>query len=241
MRRRSEGVEDPVALAGPRVPWEGDWSPEHIIRTLEPFVSEERRARLNGVFAARLGSVTLVMDAPHDPHNGAAVLRTCDAFGIPELHVVPRDETLLVVRTVAKGTERWVDVIDHASPAAAVASLSARDFTLVATHPEGTLLPEDLAAIPRLALVLGNERDGIRAELQAHAQHTVRVPMRGFVESLNVSVAAAILLSAATRNRPGDLGPADRQRLYARGLFHSVVRARDILANSADGRENSAR
>ncbi|HEY6462395.1 MAG TPA: TrmH family RNA methyltransferase, partial [Polyangiaceae bacterium] len=103
---------------------------------------------------------------------------------------------------------------------------------LVATHPEGELAPEDLATLPRMALVLGNEREGIRPAIAAACAHRVRVPMRGFVESLNVSVTAAILLHAATRGRPGDLPEAERHRLYARGLYLSVPRAEDLLAHA---------
>ncbi len=86
--------------------------------------------------------------------------------------------------------------------------------------------------MPRVALIVGHEHDGIRAELEHAAAHRVRVPMRGFVESLNVSVAAALLLRAATMGRPGDLPETDRRRLYARGLVRSVPRALDVLAAS---------
>jgi tRNA (guanosine-2'-O-)-methyltransferase len=229
MRRLGEHVVEGARLAGPKIPWPAGWTSEEVIATLEPFVRPERAARLGQMLDARLASVTVLMDAPHDPHNAAAVLRTCDAFGIPELHVIPRVEALLVARTVSKGTERWVDIVEHDSVGAGVAALTAQDFTLVATHPEGTLLPEDLARLPRVALVLGNERDGLCQELLAAASASVRVPMRGFVESLNVSVAAAVLLAAATRDRPGDLALADRNLLYARGLYHSIPRAKDIL------------
>jgi tRNA (guanosine-2'-O-)-methyltransferase len=101
---------------------------------------------------------------------------------------------------------------------------------LVATHPAGELAPEDLAAVPRLALVLGNEREGIDPEIEAACSQRVQVPMRGFVESLNVSVTAAILLHAATRARTGDLDAATRRRLYARGLYLSVPQAAKVLA-----------
>jgi tRNA (guanosine-2'-O-)-methyltransferase len=77
--------------------------------------------------------------------------------------------------------------------------------------------------------VLGNERDGISAALSAAAEDSVRIPMRGFVESLNLSVAAAVLLSAALAGRPGDLSPAEEQRWYAVGLLRSVPRADEIL------------
>jgi tRNA (guanosine-2'-O-)-methyltransferase len=184
------------------------------------------------VIDARVDSVTVLMDAPHDPHNGAAVMRSCDAFGLPELHVVPRDEPFLAGRTVARGTQHWVDVVIHPTPAQASASLRRRGFELVTTHPEGELVPEDLRHIERVAIVLGNEHDGIRAELAQAASRSVRIPMRGFVESLNVSVAAALLLRAATEGRPGDLPDSERERLYARGLVLSLPKAQQILAAS---------
>src|SRR5688500_6906201 len=162
------------------------WPARGVIEVLEPLTGERRRARLQSVIASRLGSVTVLMDAPHDPHNGAAVMRSCDAFGLPELHVVPRDEPFLAGRTVAKGTQHWVDVVIHPTPASAIGSLLSRGFELVTTHPQGELVPEDLKGIERLAIVLGNEHDGIRAELTQAASRSVRIPMRGFVESLNV-------------------------------------------------------
>jgi hypothetical protein len=102
----------------------------------------------------------------------------------------------------------------------------------VRAHPEGSLVPEDLARLPHCALVLGNEHDGIRDELEAAATLSVRVPMRGFTESLNLGVTAGILLAGATAGRPGDLRRPDLERLYARGLYRTVPRAAAILAAS---------
>ena len=201
-----------------------------IVRALEEFVTPERAARLRGVFASRLDSVTVVMDAPHDPHNGAAVIRSCDAFGVQRLHIVERLEEFLAANTVARGSERWVDVRTYADVPAAVAALAASGHELVATHPDGDLVPEDLPGVPRLALVMGNERSGIVDELRAACRHSVRIPMRGFAESLNVSVTAAILLQHATAGRPGDVGEEERARLYARALALTVPRAPEILA-----------
>jgi tRNA (guanosine-2'-O-)-methyltransferase len=201
-----------------------------VARVLEAFVTPERRARLRSVIAARLAAVTVLMDAPHDPHNGAAVLRSCDAFGVQRLHVLERIERFLSARTVSRGSERWVDVRSYTSPEDAVAVLRASGYALVATHPAGELTPRDLTAIPRLALVLGNERNGIHPEVQASCAASVRVPMRGFAESLNVSVTAAVLLEHATCGRPGDLPEAERARLYARALVLTIPHAPEILA-----------
>ncbi|HTQ04650.1 MAG TPA: TrmH family RNA methyltransferase, partial [Polyangiaceae bacterium] len=125
---------------------------------------------------------------------------------------------------------RWVEVVQHRAAEDAVSALRRRGFRLVATHPQGALVPSDLASIERLCLVLGNEHDGISEALTAAADDSVRIPMRGYVESLNLSVAAAVLLAAALAGRTGDLTPAEERRLYAVGLFRSVPRADEILA-----------
>jgi tRNA (guanosine-2'-O-)-methyltransferase len=174
-----------------------------------------------------------VFDGPYDPHNGAAVLRSCEAFGVQRLHVVERPGTpFAVAHTVARGAEKWIDVTCHEGAPSLVAWAQGANMPLVATHPDGELVPDDLSGLARFALVLGNEREGIRPAIAEACAHRVRVPMRGFIESLNVSVTAAILLHAATRGRAGDLGDADRLRLYARGLYLSVPHAEDILAHA---------
>jgi tRNA (guanosine-2'-O-)-methyltransferase len=110
-----------------------------------------------------------------------------------------------------------------------VEAVTRAGLEMIAAHPDGELVPEDLAGVPRVAIVLGNERDGISEDLAARCKRRVRVPMRGFVESLNVSVTAAILLSSATRGRAGDLDEEARVRLYARGLYYSIPRAGEVL------------
>ena len=114
------------------------------------------------------------------------------------LHVVPRDEAFAISPTVTRGSEKWVDLIKHGSARAAVTALVTGGFELVSTHPEGTLTPEDLRAHPEA-------RARARQRARRHSRGTRargvairRVPMRGFVESLNLSVSAAILLRAAT-------------------------------------------
>jgi tRNA (guanosine-2'-O-)-methyltransferase len=205
------------------------WNPEEVIRALEPLVEERRRARILEVTRARVSRVTVLMDMPRDPHNGAAVVRSADAFGVPEVNVVLRDDAFLVGHRVAQGTERWVDVVQHRTADEAVASLRSRSFRLIATHPQGSLTPAELRSLERVCIVLGNEHDGISEALTAAADDSVRIPMRGYVESLNLSVAAAVLLSSALEGRPGDLTPEEERRWYAVGLFRSVQRAEEIL------------
>jgi tRNA (guanosine-2'-O-)-methyltransferase len=229
MRRRGNGVVSADVLMSQTVKRADSHDPAKVLELLEPLVLPVRRARLKAVIEQRLTSVTVVFDAPHDPHNGAAVLRSCEAFGVTTLHVVEAREAFLVAASVARSAEKWVDVVRYKSSQAAIGRVRSEGMDLVAARADGELLPSDLAYLPRVALVLGNERDGISDPLIAACSRSVRVPMRGFVESLNVSVTAAILLAAATANRPGDLDTGSRRRLYARGLYFSVPHAEDVL------------
>lgn len=235
MRRTSPGLLGAHELVGPRIALAEARDPEKIVAALEPLVTEARRARLQDVIGRRVESVAVVFDRPYNPHNGAAVVRSCEAFGVQRLHIVERPGTpFSVARSVARGAEKWVDVTCHEGPATVVAWARAHGMPLVATHPEGELAPDELARMPRVTVVLGNEREGIHPELALACSARVRVPMRGFVESLNVSVTAAILLHAATHGRTGDLDAAARRRLYARGLYLSVQHAEDVLVAMTD-------
>jgi tRNA (guanosine-2'-O-)-methyltransferase len=184
---------------------------------------------LKSILGERTGSVTVVFDHPHDPHNGSAVLRSCDAFGVQRVHVICGQDQFAASRMVAKGSERWVDIIHHESAAVAARLLRQEGFRLFVTHPEGRLTPTDLVSLEKVAFILGNERDGVSQELTELADDTVRIPMRGFVESLNVSVTAAILVQAACQGRPSDLSERERQNIYARWLRKSVPRADEVL------------
>lgn len=209
--------------------------PERVIAAFEPLVLERRRERLRRVLEQRLASVTVVLDRISDPHNGSAIMRTCEAFGVQRLHLVEHDTPFLASRRVARSSGQWLDVLRWRDAGPLTQELAAGGFELVATHPDGELLPEDLASMAKVALVMGNEHEGIGEALTRACRRAVRVPMRGMVESLNVSVTAAILLEAATRRRDGDLSERDRRRLYARGLYLSTRRAEDVLA-VAEGR-----
>lgn len=229
MHRKTEGVV-PVSDRDRLLGALREMDAERVVRALEDLVTESRKERIREVIDARIGSVTVVFDSFHDPHNGAAILRTCDAFGIAKAHAVETYEPLLASNEVARGSQRWVEVERYATAGPCAEGLVEAGYELVATHPQGELLPSALADVPRLALVMGNERVGISAALREHCKRSVRIPMRGFAESLNVSVTAALLLFHATFGRAGDLPAAEKIRLVARGLVLTVARAPEILA-----------
>src|SRR5262245_51531385 len=113
--------DDPEAaelLAAPELPA----TPAQVIDALAPLLSAERLARIDAVVDRRTRAVVVVLEAVDDPRNVAAVLRSADAFGIQEVHLIERDQPFLASRRVTQGAERWLDLIHHRTATACVAS-----------------------------------------------------------------------------------------------------------------------
>jgi tRNA (guanosine-2'-O-)-methyltransferase len=190
------------------------------------FLVPERKARVDEVVAGRTRTLTVVMETFCDPQNVNAVLRTCEAFGVQELHSVegpmkPYDRN----KKISQNADKWLDVRRWTSTGECLRHLKAEGFAIYATHLDERARPiGELSFAGKVALVFGNEHRGVSDEALALADATYAIPMRGFVQSLNVSVAAAISLAKAVerreaeRGRHGDLEEADaaalRERFY---------------------------
>ncbi|MGD8858732.1 MAG: RNA methyltransferase [Myxococcales bacterium] len=210
-------------------------TPERVLQVLEPLLLPERLARIDAVLEGRMRSVVPVLEGVEDPHNVAAVLRSAEAFGTQEVHLVARDKDFLASQKITQGGDRWLDLVRHASPRACVDSLRARGYRVYVATMDGDTSPEQLARVPKVAIVFGNERDGVTGSTRALADGRYTIPMRGFAQSLNVSVAAALTLYTATRERTGDLDCADRLALRARWAMLSVDRAEEIVCAALGG------
>lgn len=205
----------------------------HIVRALRPLLTEARLQRIEEVIADRTRAVTVVLDRLIDPHNVAAVMRSADAFGVQELHVVESDAGFTASPRVAKGSQPWLDIRRYSNPSSCLQTLRERGFEIHVATMNGERTPEQLRSCSPIAVVLGNEHEGVGSALREQADGTFAVPMRGFVESLNVSVAAAITLYALTRERQPGLSEADREQLRARFYMASVREADLILQQMA--------
>ena len=193
-----------------------------VIAALGPLVTERRLERLRSVAAGRVRSVAPVLESIADPHNASAILRSADAFGIQEVHVVPGPAGFHASRQISKGAHRWLDLRRHADSEACADALDAAGYAIYVASMEGTVTPAQLAERSKVAVVFGNEHRGPSAAMRARAEGTYAIPMRGFVESLNVSVAAAITLHALTADRRGELSEQEREALIARWLLATV-------------------
>lgn len=183
-----------------------------------------RFARLKAVLARRQPDLTVLMERVHKPHNLSAVLRSCDAVGVLEAHAVPaEDERLQPHAAVSAGAAKWVPLTVHDDTPAAVRHLRGRGFQLLAAHPADDAVDyREIDMTRPTCIVVGAELSGISETALELADHHVVLPMEGMVRSLNVSVAGALVLYEAQRQRQA-AGLYDTIRLddeaYRRRLF----------------------
>ena len=151
--------------------------------------------------------VTAVTEDLYDPHNISAVLRSCDGFGLQTAHIIEVNNPYRVSPGVAKGAAKWLDIERHQNTSEALRALKSRGFAICCTTPHtDDTTPENLPIDRPLALVFGSEGPGISDEARAEADYFVRIPMFGFTESYNISVAAALTLQSVTQRGPCRVG-----------------------------------
>jgi tRNA (guanosine-2'-O-)-methyltransferase len=179
---------------------------EEILSLLSRHVTGRRLARILEVSSMRTRYLSLVIEDLYYSQNASAVLRSCDCFGVQDVHVIENYNKLPVInRHVALGTTNWLNIHRHnqneSNTPGALAMLKAAGYRIVATVPDAKAVPlYDFPLEPgKIALVFGNEREGISPEVREAADEFLTVPMVGFADSLNISVSAAVCLSDLTR------------------------------------------
>lgn len=208
---------------------------EAVCAALAPMLTAERIARIDQVLAARLGSVVTVVEDTYDPHNAAATIRTTEAIGLGELHVVEGEQRFSIAGGVTRGAHRWVELHRWRSVDAAAAALRQRGFRVFATLPGAPHTVEDVDVTAPLAVAFGNEHAGLTPAAIAACDGAIGVPMFGFTESFNLSVTVALAMSRiAARRRAaigsaGDLDDHRRRELRARWFALRIRGAAGIL------------
>lgn len=165
--------------------------------------TERRIARLRSALERRQPDLRLVLENVHDPHNVSAVLRSCDAVGVGAVHLVYTFERFPKIgRASSASAYKWTTVVQHDSIAACYESLRAEGCRIYATdltERSENLYDVDLAS--PVALVFGNEHLGVSEDASRLADGNIRIPMVGLIQSLNISVACAVTLYEAMRQR----------------------------------------
>ncbi|HET6567587.1 MAG TPA: RNA methyltransferase [Rhodothermales bacterium] len=211
------------------------WNPGRLIEVLRPYLTDARAERIGEVLSGRTYGVVPVLESPANTGNVSAVMRTAEGLGYQGFHVVANTAVYKHSERTARGADKWLDVRRWTSPEDCAAYLREQGYRIVATHLEAAIPIEEIDFTRKTAVVFGNEKEGVSPEMLALADERIVVPMSGFVQSFNISVAAAVVLYHAYRDRMarrghhGDLTDAECEALRALFYLRSVTSAERIL------------
>ena len=172
---------------------------EEILGELQKFLKPQRIERFEEVLANRTKHFTVAVENIFQSHNASAVMRSCDCFGIQDLHVIANQNQYELSKDVAMGAEKWVDMHSYYkkenNTQDCIDNLKSQGFQIVATtpHTNDVLLP-DFDVTKKSAFFFGTEISGLSDVVLDQADAFVRIPMYGFTESYNISVSAALVL-----------------------------------------------
>jgi len=178
---------------------------------LEEFLTDKRKELFKKVLEDRTRHFTVVLEDIYQQHNSSAVIRSCDIFGIQDLHVIENKYNSKVSRHVAKGSQKWTTFHrykkDTNNTADCFQDLKAKGYQIIATTPHNdSSYLHDFDISKKSAFVFGVEKEGVSDYVMENADGFLKIPMVGFTESLNISVAAAIILeNITTRLRQSDV------------------------------------
>ncbi len=223
--------EDPFRFGDHRL------APERVISLLQPHMTDRRLRRIREVVGNRTRTVVPVVEGLVNTGNVSAVMRSAEALGYQDVHVVKGDnERYKHSQRTAGGAQKWVDVWRWDGPSAFAASLREAGYRLVATHLHADTVPiRDLDFTEPTALIFGNEEAGVSDAMMEEVDAACVVPLPGFTESFNVSVAAAVALYHAQQDRlarqghHADLSEEEQIRLVARFCLRSVTKPAQII------------
>ncbi len=217
--------------------------PSRIVEFLKDHLTDRRTTEIERVLDNRTLDVAVVVDGMVDLGNVSAIMRSAEAFGIQTVHAIDTSNAFKRSRRTTRGADKWIDRYRWEDPESCLAGLRGDGFQILLADASSDAVPlADVDLTGRIAIVFGNERDGVSAATRNNVDGLIRIPMDGFVESLNVSVAASIVLHEVHRQRVtrygrnGDLQPSDRDRIRAVWYLKSVREAEAIVLRRVEGR-----
>ena len=169
------------------------------ITYLAQFISEDRLARIADVISLRTRNITVILEDIHKTHNANAILRSCDGFGVQDVHIIENKNRFEFSSTSSLGSHKWLTLNKYSTYESNVSqcfrTLKSKGYTILATSPHhGNTRISEVPLDKKTALVFGTELNGVSDEVLQLADGFVKIPMFGFVESYNLSVSAAICL-----------------------------------------------
>jgi len=222
---------DPFEFGGERL------APEQIVALLQPHMRDRRLRRIQDVVAERTRTVVPVVEGLVNTGNVSAVMRSAEALGYQDFHVAKgTNERFKHSERTAGGAQNWLDIWYWEHPEDCAAHLRDAGYRLMAMHLHTDTVPiREIDFTEPTALVFGNEKGGVSDAMMKEVDAACVVPLPGFTESFNVSVAAAVALYHAQQDRlarqghHADLDAGEQERLVARFCLRSVNNARKII------------
>ena len=169
------------------------------------FISENKKGLFESIIENRTRHITVVLENIYQPHNASAVLRSCDLFGVQDVHIIENSNEYTLSKEVAMGSSKWLTMRKHneeeENTLACYDALRKKGYRIVATTPHTKdVMLDELPLDQKTALVFGTELTGLSDIAMENADAYVKIPMYGFTESFNISVSAALSLYQLTEN-----------------------------------------
>jgi tRNA (guanosine-2'-O-)-methyltransferase len=199
-----------------------------IIELTMPYVTEARQQRIQQVISKRIQHVSVAVEAPANPHNAAAIIRSAEAFGLTQVHVIEALGTSLQAKATTQGAFHWLDIAHYQDTTTFIDQLHAQGIRIAAASMQGEYTLSELPLEQPICLLFGNEVNGLSSLAQAQCDYLYRIPMVGMSESLNLSVSAAISLYDITQRyrqklaSNSDLTLSQQQALTAQYYLRSI-------------------
>ena len=172
---------------------------QELLTYLEHFITEERKERFLQVISARTNHFTVAMEDVFQMHNTSAVVRTCEVFGVQQAHSIEGRFGKRLDAKIAMGAQKWVDVFRYNDTQSCIDALRAQGYQIVATTPhKDAYFLNDFDISKKSAFFFGTEKEGLSEQVLSQTDTYLKIPMVGFTESLNISVAVAIVLQQLT-------------------------------------------
>lgn len=179
-----------------------DRKSEQLTHHFQQYLTDNRQQTIERVLSQRTKHIAMVLENIQQPHNMSAVVRTCECYGIQNLYIIDDNNHFETNKRVLKGSNKWIDIVRYKgknmrNTKPCLTDLKSAGYKILVTHPdvEGISI-EDVDVTEKLAVVMGNESEGVSQEALELADQKVYIPMVGFTESMNISVSAAICMHA---------------------------------------------
>ena len=212
-----------------------------LLTYFENYLTEKRKTTFKKVLDNRTRHFTLVLEDIYQPHNSSAVYRTCDIFGIQDLHIIENRYINRVSKYVAKGSQKWITSHryknDGNNTKVCLDNLKVKGYQIIATTPHtDSFLLQNFDINKKTAFVFGSEAEGVSNIVKDNADGFLKIPMVGFTESLNISVAAAIILQHVTSklrssNLIWTLNHSEKEILYFEWIKKTIKNVDKIEAH----------